>query len=238
MIDAIHLAILRNAEYLQFVKDLITIVDKNDPEALKVVAENNALKTKISELEALFKTQLSNPITKELEVLDGRRDKCINGILNVVNGYTYHFKESISQAAYALSDNLKLYGVGIAEQNYQSETTILTNIINDWETKSELVAAVNLLQLADWKNELKTVNLEFSSKYIDRTQEYGTASPENIKSKREQTNAVYYELRDRIGAYGIIEKSNPNFTKVINELNALIAQYNSLLKNRSSNSGN
>lgn len=49
--------------------------------------------------------------------------------------------------ASALEAHLNLFGTGIARENYQSETTLLRNIINDWKTKPELAQAITALQL-------------------------------------------------------------------------------------------
>ncbi|RZJ38093.1 MAG: hypothetical protein EOO18_04220 [Chryseobacterium sp.] len=85
-------------------------------------------------------------------------------------------------------------------------------------------------------NELKTANEEFNTKYLSRTQEYGDASPETIKTKREETNTAYYALRDRIDAlHLLVETPMSPYATVINQLNALTDQYNKLLINRTDN---
>jgi hypothetical protein len=83
---------------------------------------------------------------------------------------------------------------------------------------------------------MKTANEEFNSQYLSRTQEYGDANPETIKSKREETNASYYALRDRIDAlHLLVETPSSPYTTVINQLNALTDQYNVLIVNRQEN---
>ncbi len=234
MIDAIDLKNLRNAEYLQLTKDFCTIVSANDPAVLQVVPQHAALVTKTTELEVLFKTATANPITKELVEIDEQRDQDINGITAVAKGYIYCFDATISNAAKLIVENLGLYGSGIAVLNFQAETATLNSIVNDWETKPELVAALTTLNLISWRDHLKTVNNNFNTKYIERTQEYGAASPETIKLKREETNAVYYQLRSFIDAFSVVNSSVAAYATTINELNALIAQYNTLLSKRQS----
>jgi hypothetical protein len=86
-------------------------------------------------------------------------------------------------------------------------------------------------------NELKTANEEFNTKYLSRTKEYGDASPETIKTKREETNTAYYALRDRIDALHLLVETSPSpYATVINQLNALTDQYNKLLINRTDTS--
>lgn len=234
MIDAINISILRNAEYLQFMKNTDSLLVANDPAVLNVVAQEAALKSSNAVLEGLFKIQLANEITDELVQLDERRDKAINGLYFVITGFTYHFDPAVAKAASLLNDNLKLYGLGISKQNYQSETATITSIVNDWENKPALTDAMNLLNIKDWKEELKAANELFDEKYLVRTQEYGAANPDTLKAKRAEANAIYFSLRDFLNSFSIVQPSAAN-TKTINEINALIEQYNTLLNNRLAN---
>ncbi|MBF6654590.1 DUF6261 family protein [Flavobacterium columnare] len=172
--------------------------------------------------------------TTTLLNIDKRRDDCINGLFYVVQGYEYHFEETLRVAAQKLATNLRFYGSGISRLNYQAETATLTNIINDWETKPELIAALTTLNLTAWKDEMKKQNNAFNTVYLDRTQEYGNATPENLISKRNEANTVYYALRDRITAFHTLIEApaiSPYATS-INQLNALIDQYNNLIVGR------
>ncbi|WP_163444398.1 hypothetical protein [Flavobacterium columnare] len=91
MINAIDLVKLRNAEYLQFMKDFVTIVERNDPNALNVTAKLADLQTKVGEMDTLFKKMLANENTTTLLNIDKRRDDCINGLFYVVQGYGIPF---------------------------------------------------------------------------------------------------------------------------------------------------
>ena len=234
MINAIDLAKLRNAEYLQLMKDFTAIVERNSPATLNVVSKLTDLQTKVSEMDVLFKKILANENTTNLLNLDKRRDDCITGISYVVQGLEYHFDENIRNAAQRLGTNIRFYGGGIARLNYQAETAILTNIINDWETKPELSAALTTLNLTAWKDEMKNQNNTFNTVYLDRTQEYGNATPENLNSKRNEANTVYYALRDRINALDTLIEAPATspYTTTINQLNALLDQYNTLITSR------
>lgn len=231
MINAINLSILRNGEYLQFMKNVDSLVTDNDPVVLNVVAQKAALSSSNALLDGLFKTELANQITQELVLLDERRDKAIVGIAAVVTGFMYHYDLDKAKAGALLNDNLKLYGTGIAKQNYQAETATIASIVIDWETKVPLSDSMNLLVLKEWKDELKAINTLFDEKYLARTQEYAAANPDTLKIKREEGNSVYYTLRDFLNSFSIVAPSVAN-TKVINEINALVDQYNTLLNNR------
>lgn len=234
MINAINLSNLRNAEYLQFMKNVASLVQANDPAVLNVATQHTNLNNSIAVLDGLFKTQLANEITEELVLIDERRDKAINGLSSVVAGYMYHFDTVLAQAATVLNDRIKVYGSGIAKQNYQAETASISSLVSDWEGKPQLSDALTALQLTTWKDELKAANVLFDGRYLARTQEYGAANPDTIKTEREETNAVYYTLRDFLNSFSIVQPSVPN-TKTGNEINALVEQYNTLLANRLAN---
>jgi Family of unknown function (DUF6261) len=232
MIQSIDLKALRNAEYLQFMGQFAGLVNSSGPAALDVVAQYDSLRLKLTDMEALFKKQLASNITEEIEALDLRRDNAINGITSLVWAYLYHYNPDLVKAASLLSDNLKLYGVGIARENYAAETALINGIIADWENKPQLSQAVTDLDLTAWMAEMKTANNQFDEKYIARTKEYGSANPETLLFKREETTAAYYELRKHIDARFIINEGSALYKNTINELNALIDQYNVLLVTR------
>jgi len=235
--NAIELKLLRNAEYLQYVKDYLAIINLNTAEQLGIEAKLAILTTKATELESLYKKALASDKTQELLLLDERRDDALNGIYYFLLGNTYHFQTDQQQKAKLLLTNMELYGSGISRLNYQAETATVNNLIRDWENKPELADAILSFNLNSWMNELKTSNEEFNTKYLLRTQEYGDASPETIKTKREETNTAYYALRDRIDALHLLVETTPSpYATVINQLNALTDQYNKLLINRTVNS--
>jgi len=231
MITAIDLAKLRNAEFLQFGATIAGLTEANNPDVLNVGAQCTAFKSKLTEMSGLFKLEKASPITEELVLLDERRDRAIIGLTSVLNGYCNHFGSEIAQPANLLTTNLNLYGVGVARMNTQAETSTINGIVNDWETKPELSSAITILGLNEWVLELKTANQLFEKRYLQRTQEYGAANPDTLKSKREETMVAYYGLRRFIEANGIVNPSDAS-EKLIKELNALIDQYNLLIASR------
>lgn len=232
MINSIPLQTLRNSEFLQFIADILGIVSLNDPAQLQVASQFSSLQTGYSSLQELFKTDRGNPVTEEILALDSRRDDAITGLSALVNAHTYHFNPSFRNPANLLQANLKLYGGGIARDNYMSETATISSIVGDWRNKSELQPAIAALQLGDWLTELEQANTAFNTRYISRTQEMGAASPDNIKQKRVAVANAYYALRDHLDAYFTIKQGADPFAKASNEINALVDQYNTLLASR------
>jgi hypothetical protein len=241
MINSIDLTRLRSAEFIQFCKNFTSLVNTNNPTTLSlqpqyttllpVQTQYTTLLQKVTELETLFKTVTSNPITAEIETWELRRDRAITGIVGLVKYFSYHYDPTMVEAATVLQRNLDLYGTGITQGTYQSQTAIINNLISDWKSKPELKSAIDTLGILSWTSELKTVNETFDQKYPSRTQEYATATPDTLKSKRTEVTTAYYDLCKFMVAFSVIERS-PLWTKTINECNALIEQYSLLLKGR------
>jgi hypothetical protein len=232
MIAILPLPKLRNSEFIQFIKDVLGIVSLNDPQALLVLSQFDALKTEKDVLESLFNKEQASALTDELIALDDQRDNLLNGIIALVQGHTYSLDSVIKKSALALQANITSYGTGITRENYQSETTIIDNLLDDWGTKPELAAAIVMLNLAGWQTQLAAANAAFNAKYLARTQEMGSAPPDSLKEKRALATTAYNELSGFINSYFTINKGIAPFGKVTNELNALIDQYNRLIAGR------
>jgi hypothetical protein len=235
MITGINLNSLRNAEYLQFIKQVLAITGLNKPADLKVETQFKTLQDYLAALEALFVTEKGSTITENVAMLDTRRDRAINGITTLVNGFAYHYNPDTENHARKLAWQISQYGAGIARENYQAETSIIDNLLVDFNSKPEMAAAVAALQLTDWCNELAAANTAFNDAYLQRTQQLGSVNPQTIFAKRQQTNSSYYSLRDFIDSYFVITQGAVLYNKVTNELNALIDQYNTMMTGRLGN---
>lgn len=233
----INLGQLRNSTIIQFFTDVIQIVTLNNPATLLVAPQLAALLGINTQLDLLHRTDQGSDLTPLLQATDRRRDDAIIGIRALADAYSYHFDPAKRAAGISIVDNITMYGNKIAQQSLIDETTNLRNIIQDLNTLPELMAAVALLQLDAWKAELQTANDLFSAQYIARTQEIGAMNPATILEKRLEANQSFYTLRDTIGAYHTINNGINPWGKTVNELNALIEQYNVLLASNGGGQG-
>ena len=223
---------LRNAELLQFITDIIDIIIISNPAQLNVAAQLLALQNIRTEIEALFMTDQGSDTTALIQAADRRRDEAILGITNIANGYSYHYEPAKRAAGVSIADNLRMYGSTIANQNYMAETTLIRNFLQDADTKQEIMNAVGVLDLAYWLTELRQANDDFHAKYLLRSQEIGAANPNTIREKRLDAGQRYYTLRDTVGAYHTINNGINPWGKAVNDINAIISQYNVLLAGR------
>lgn len=236
MIDAIDWPRLRNDEFLACGNGVVSIVETNDPVALNLVPQITAYKNKLTECSELYVLERANANTQDMNQLDQRRDLDISGIVMLLDAYTRHFDAGIVRAATLLLNNTKLFGTGIARKSLMAETTSLKELIADWETKPLLTAAITELNLVAWKDDLKATNTAFELKYMARTHDYGTATTDTLKGKRLESMDAYYNLKKYLEAYALINNT-AIYTNTISDVNALIAQFNTLLASRMTDTG-
>ena len=235
MIDAIKLPGLRNGEFSQFILDFLAFVSKGNPQTLRVMEEYNALLEKSGKIEGLFKQPQGSVITDELIGIDQRRDDAFTGYSFIVTGYTYSSDPVKKAAALLLKNHFSGYGKAITNDNFQSETATLRNIVKDLDDKPELVNAVSALGLAEWKEEVKTGNTLFGDIYLKRAEETGNNTEDSLRDLRLLTNQTYYELRDRLNSFLVIERGAEPYATVVRNCNGLVTYYNNLLAKRTSN---
>jgi hypothetical protein len=233
-IQAIDLIKLRNSEFIQLHKDLLNLVHLNDETVLICKPQYDAMVAIVAVIEAIFKTDQGSNTTPIIEALDARRDTALTGISKNIDSYLNHFVVAKVNAANVLVDYLKIYGTAtaVAASSLPAETATINSLMGDVTTKANLIAAVTELGLTSWFTELKTANDLLAAKYIERTQELGGANPNTIKDKRNEANEVYYKLRDMIVAQATVADNAVPYPKTINQINALIDQYNLILTNR------
>ena len=238
MINSIDLQRLRNGEYSQLLQDVLSITSKNDPATMQVEAQFNVLKAIATEIEILFKVPTGSAITANLEMYDLQRDNALTGILSLVRGYGYSDDDTVKKHADTLAVHLAIFGSDIASDSYQSETSSIRNIINDWDTKPALTTAITALNLQSWRTALENANNSFSQTYLLRAQEMGSDTTESLKAKRLQANDAYYALRDNINAYYTIKNGAEPYSTVVAFINGLLGNYNDLLARRTGGSDN
>jgi len=228
MFNSINLRQLRNAAYLQFMGLLLKLTNDNDPVTLKIQAKLTDLQKQYDAFNALYLLPRGNKISKEILALDLRRDNALVGFLALISGQTRSFIPENKAAALLLDENLRKYGTEIADLNYQEQSTVITKLVEVWETEQELKDALTLLGLDGWKDELRQSNNAFIDAYIDRTKELAAGSDENLKMLRTDFNQTYYILLKWIESFATVDETN-SYNVLVRQINKLIDQYNTLL---------
>ncbi|OED39852.1 hypothetical protein AB832_03820 [Flavobacteriaceae bacterium (ex Bugula neritina AB1)] len=219
----------RNGEYLQYMKDVLQLV--NDASLDTLTTQVGALNPIVDNIDAAFQQSQGSTLTQEIINLDERRDRAIVGLRSTTDGYTYHHDAATASAATALNTNIASHGARIQQLSYQEETATLDSIIADWETDSELTAAVTTLNLSGWLAELKAANAAFTTKYLERVEETAANPSENIPQLRNDATVAYRALTEHIGAHATLGTAD-GYNTLQDQISVLAGQYNQVVDNR------
>lgn len=222
----------RNAEYLQYMKDVLELLQDQDVIIQAVTEQQTTLQALVINIDDVFNQVQGSAITQEIIALDERRDRAIVGLRTVLEGYQSYFETTIAQAATALFNNIAAHGSSIYKLSYQEETAVLHSIITDWETETELSTAVTTLNLTEWLNELKTANTLFTTKYLERVEETAANPTTTIITLREATTEAYRDLIAHLDAHQTLA-SDAAYSVLLNQISVLAGQYNQVVDNRS-----
>jgi hypothetical protein len=226
MINSINVRKLRNGEFNQFNDDLDEIIQRNDSPLILKSDPYLLFKSNSDRVNRLFKASQLTLVSDELASLDEQRDSTFNSIRLMLEGSLHHPQTELQKYAQALLKHLDTYGKGITRKNYPTETAILKNILEDWQTFPHLAEALSALGFTPWQNKLKDLNQRFNDLYVSRAQEAGTGQSEKMKQIRDAAGDSYYELREFINSLYVVNKKAEPFAKLINEINGLVDKYN------------
>ena len=235
-ITAIDFPQLRNAEFIQFLKDVSSLCQAKNPETLQISSELKQVLDMVNLLDAAFNREQSSKITKIIEQLDAERDACIIGIRALIVAYTYHYEQNIKVAAVDLLKILDHYGSNLARFNYQAQTETLSRLISDLESQKNVLEALGSSHLITWIERMKTLNQEFGEQYLARTKEYASLPKQTFLEMRREAVEKYRTLTAMLVARYTINAASENplpaYEILIQEINALTEQYNQVIDNR------
>jgi hypothetical protein len=224
-------------DLINFIKNIIAIVTGNTIVAQEVTTFMDALQAKHVQIDAAYAYQKDSPESKEIEAQDVRRDVAFMGIKTVATGFLSHFEESKRLAAKAILDCIAKYGKDIQVQSDTTETTILDKMVTEFETDPILIAAFATLGITSWIAELKSANQTFNAKFLERNKKYTLKPKESASELKPQVVKAYEALLVQISSRNNIDTTG-KYTPLINELNALVAQFNNKVTARESSGGN
>jgi len=234
MITPIAFTRLRNDEFIQFIRDVLKIIETINPEALQLLIQYHNLYEMIVDAEKAYLLTRGSELTKEITEKDNRRDDDVIGLKLVAEGYSRHYEAEKAEAAELLLSHFKKYGGNIAGMNYQAETTAINDLVDNVENDPKLSAAVALLGLPEWFVGLKASNAAFNDVYMMRIGEQAEKPSGNLRELRAQCIEAYTELTKHLTARATISPSDL-YEKAVNMINELIDKYNTLRRKRKSN---
>jgi hypothetical protein len=223
----------RNGEAIQLAHDVVKACNDADATELKIAPATTALGNVVSSTDEAYDGVSGYTLTEEVIGLDDVRDDDIVGIKGVATGYKKHYNPNLSEAGSVIVKSLDKYSVRIDRENLATETTIIRNWYAEVTNDALLLAALVLLNLKDWADHLNTTNELFNTKYLLRSQDIGDkAQLPSVGDLLPTLKKEYSALIEEIAALHFLDKGKGTYTNLVNQIEALIEQYNVRAKAR------
>lgn len=211
---------LNNAEYTQFLSNVVLFATKATPAKLGVEDQLfSAFKDNVAKLTEFIKQTSASKETAVLENLDQERDSLVGYILTNIKNERKSPVKARKEAAVALYLVTKPYN-GIQKMPNRQETQHIESLLTDL-SRSENTAHLTTLGLTEAISTLNTTNQEYKKLTADRTEAKVLLPTENAKQIRLATNEQYQEITLRAFAQSVALNS-PEASAFIASLNVLI----------------
>lgn len=176
--------------FFGFYTDVVKSIKRYGTEDL--VPYSEPIQTMYSRLEAGYKLGRMNEITAELKALDEQRDRALNGIKKVLEGYESYYKPDKAEAATRLLYSLNKYG-NITRLTYSEQSGALTGLLNEWRTGT-LKENLEFLQLLEWVEDLNGIQEKFALRYLDRAKDESAKKAVPISKLMPEAAKLYQDF--------------------------------------------
>ncbi len=227
-----YLSRYRNAEFVQYISQVVTTINKQDVDTLLLTEPLTELSELLTTLENAYRHTLGSPITPEIVALDKKRDNALRGFKMTINAYTASDDATEVTIANRLLDIITKHGKEIYRRGYNEQTRILATIIKDIESNPEFSNDLVALNADIWFLRLKQANINFNTTYLLRVEETVDKPSINFAELRKTAGNSFKTLIDRISAHAILT-NNELYGILIHKIEVLSDSYNRVVNNRS-----
>lgn len=220
-----------NSEYTLFVNQLVIIFMKYPVEALHLAKAFGRVTAMLPQLAKIKAQELSNAISNQLRDLDNERDALIKVLVGQVKNMGKLSMASIAPHVVVLNRFLDIHGRDIDTANYSSETTRTNNLLADYDAKPDVQAAAVALNLKMLFDQLRVVNTQFATQFLQRTSEDAAVEVVDAHAIRSETDKALTAFFDAF-EFCSSEYDELDYATPANEMNDLTNYYKAQLKAR------
>ena len=232
MLARVNLNLLRNHEFVQLFRDMKGLILMHDTGKLMIEEEFKAFVTVLDELDEVFGNyNRMSKYTQQLVRIGKERNQAVSGLKGYMRVMIKHYEQDKSKAAQLLLARIESYGSSIPRLNDEAETTVIKNLVDNFEQDIRLKTALEILDLTAWVGHLKSKNDEFSEIYHQRLSDLAVKSNASLAKVRPKAYQLYKELIDRINAALMVFKT-PQLKKLGRQINVLSKRYQDIPKLR------
>lgn len=222
---------LRNPEFIGFTDGIITICKKYNLPLPAFATPVATFESGMEPIKDRYALEKGSPLSEELRKLDLRRDNAINGIKQNAESYNKHFMPAKVAAGDVVLRAIAKYGNNIAGQSFLQQTTILNKLSVDFEAAGPVKDALALLGLTDWAAEMKTANLAFETKFMERNTESSQKPEGSLTEMRVPGKLLWDNFVKIVHAHETLSPT-ADLDSMIKEMNTFIKKYNELIEKR------
>ena len=163
-VNKIHRSRLSNANFYQFIENIVKVVS-SEPITKNLIS---TLNDDLHDLQNAFKKEQLTEETKKIVALDLLRDRAFMKIKLLVEAYQYEDENpELLKASQELFTLIKLYGSGkLIRFDYNKETASISNFVND--ARNKFASQLEKLGLSASLNYLEICNNDFKNYYATR----------------------------------------------------------------------
>ena len=234
MYSTISFSTFVQGQQIQYLKDVFTICQTYDLEALQLSTQVGSLGNALAQIDASFKQELASTKTTTLKELDEKRDDSISCLNNVSKAFLKSHEEEKAQSAKKIHGIIRKYGGSkVISLDYQQETNVIDSLVKDLLNQADALSSLQQLGLESEATFLKECNAEFYTLWIARSNEDASKKQiPPISALLPLAIEAVEGLEKYINAYAVIQSSDA-LNQLISQLNQLRDKYNLLRRTNS-----
>ena len=191
--------------------------------------------TAAAQYDQVFSPARKSLDTEDLKNLDTERDNALGAYHEAVLGLQRNPNEAKRQAARLLNLNFDTYKPG-PSQEYMKETELIQQMTADIRGSQELAAAVTLLGLTDYLDDLEQKNQAFAQLMKSRTASTEGYAKGAVAAARAQLEQKYQLLRQMLNVAAIYE-GDTQYRDFLLAVNAVVEHYRQILARKGVTTG-
>ena len=191
MIENTSLTRVRMLNFYQIMDNVITYLNQEDLETLKLKDPVKAFTDKFNDFDKLIQPMRSSGLAKDLIDLDHQRDKALGHLATHLRLFSDHPEADKAKAAKELLQIYRKYGDKPQNKPNREETALIKNLLQDLDP-ADIKAKLTLIGADKWVGVLKEANEAFSAMYGRQVKHESSLDPGAVKEKRA---AVYDEFK-------------------------------------------
>lgn len=231
MFNSINFNLLRVDEYHTLgnrIEEVVSKMVKEDPQ-LQGLAKN--LQRDLKHLDQAHLKPTTKYLTLSVEEADDKRDNSFRALRSYLEACSRRLQKGWPEAANLILEVLNQHGYTLYKESYDKQTSRMNNLIGEINSKAELKAAAETINLLPWLEEMTNANQEFETLYSKRNQ--ANANTAEVKTE-EACKAIRQDIHLLFKYIEVMISLNlhPEYSEMVKQINGYTAQVMANVRSR------